>query len=167
MSSSELLGVYLEDHHGGSTAGLELAERLRDEHDGTPLGTVMAGLAADIKEDRAVLEELIERVEASQSTVKQAAGWLAEKLSRLRSTPQLTGSAELSTLLQTETLSLGIEGKRCMWLALKHLAEVDRRLAGTDFDLLVRRAEIQRDTLEPYRVEAAVQAFAQPRPSRP
>ena len=39
---NELLGVYLNDHLAGSSAGLELAEKLRDNNQGTALGDVMA-----------------------------------------------------------------------------------------------------------------------------
>jgi hypothetical protein len=83
-----------------------------------------------------------------------------ERLSRLRLNPALTGSAELTRLLETEVLSLGIEGKLAMWLALKEAAASDQRLAGTDFDRLIERARGQRRSLEPHRVAAAVRAFA-------
>jgi hypothetical protein len=167
MASSEVLGIYLEDHHGGSSAGVELAERLRREHEGTPFGTVMLGLVADIKQDRKVLEELIERVEADKSAVKQAAGWVAEKAARLRLNPAMTGSSELTTLMQIETLSLGIEGKRLLWLVLARVAERDERLAGIDFDRLIGRAESQRETLESYRLDAGSEAFARAPSSHP
>ena len=42
MPSDEMLGIYLNDHLAGSTAGLELAEKLRDQNQGTELGELMA-----------------------------------------------------------------------------------------------------------------------------
>jgi len=39
----------------------------------------------------------------------------------------LTGSDALTRLLETEALSLGIEGKLAMWLALKEAAAADAR----------------------------------------
>jgi hypothetical protein len=160
MSSNEPLGVYLNDHLAGSAAGTELAERLRDNNQGTELGTTMAALHRDIERDRAALEELMARLEVEHHPVKEAAGWLLERLSRLRLNPAITGSADLTRLLETEALSLGIEGKLAMWLALKEAAAVDRRLAGTDFDRLIERARGQRRTLEPHRVAAGLQAFS-------
>jgi hypothetical protein len=159
MPSNELLGIYLNDHLAGSSAGLELAEKLRDNNQGTELGDAMAGLHRDIEQDRVSLEELMERLEVARHPVKDAAGWVLERLSRLRLNPVLTGSAELTRLLETEALSLGIEGKLAMWLALKEAATADRRLAGADFDRLIERARGQRRALEPYRVAAAVRAF--------
>jgi hypothetical protein len=160
MPSNELLGVYLNDHLAGSAAGIELAEKLRDNNEGTELGNTMAALQRDIEQDRATLEELMARLEVERHPVKEAAGWLLERLSRLRLNPALTGGADLTRLLETEALSLGIEGKLAMWLALKEAAEVDQRLAGTDFDRLIERARGQRRTLEPHRVAAGLRAFS-------
>jgi hypothetical protein len=160
MASNELLGVYLNDHLAGSAAGIELAGKLRDNHQGTELGEAMAALHRDITQDRDALEELMGHLEVDRHPVKEAAGWMLEKLSRLRLNPALTGGAELTRLLETEALSLGIEGKLAMWLALKEAAAADARLAGTDFDRLIERARGQRRALEPHRLAAAVESFA-------
>jgi hypothetical protein len=154
--ANELLGVYLNDHLAGSAAGLALAEKLRDNNQGTELGKVVAVLHHDIEQDRATLEELMARLEVDRHSVKETAGWLLERLSRLRLNPVLTGSADLTRLLETEALSLGIEGKRLMWVALKEAAADDERLAATDFDRLIERAASQRRTLEPHRLAAAL-----------
>jgi hypothetical protein len=157
--ADELLGVYLNDHLAGSAAGTELAEKLRDNNQGTELGRTMATLHRDIEQDRATLEELMDRLGIERQRVKQAAGWVLEKLSRLRLNPALAGNAELTRMLETEALSLGIEGKRCMWVALREAAAADPRLAGTDYDRLIERADGQRQVLEPHRVAAALRAF--------
>jgi hypothetical protein len=160
MASNELLGVYLNDHLAGSAAGSELAGKLRDNHQGTDFGDTMAALHHDISQDKDTLEELMGHLEVERHPVKEAAGWMLEKLSRLRLNPALTGGAELTRLLETEALSLGIEGKLAMWLALKEAAAADPRLAGTDFDRLIERARGQRRALEPHRLAAAVESFA-------
>jgi hypothetical protein len=160
MAGNERLEVYLNDHLAGSAAGIELAEKLRDNHQGTGLGDDMAALHRDISQDREALEELMRHLEVDRHPVKEAAGWVMEKLSRLRLNPALTGSKDLTRLLETEALSLGIEGKLAMWLALKEAAAGDGRLAGTDFDRLIERARGQRRTLEPHRLAAAAQSFA-------
>jgi hypothetical protein len=158
--ADDLLGIYLNDHLGGSAAGTELAEKLRDNNQGTELGNLMAALHNDIEQDRASLEELMERLGIERQRVKQAAGWVLEKLTRLRLNPALVGNADLTRMLETEALSLGIEGKLCMWLALREAAAGDPRLAGTDYDRLIERARSQRRTLEPHRVAAALGSFS-------
>ena len=160
MASNDPLEVYLNDHLAGSAAGIELAGKLRDNHQGTELGEAMAALHRDISEDKATLEELMRTLEVERHPVKEAAGWALEKLSRLRLNPALTGGAELTRLLETEALALGIEGKLAMWLALKEAAAADPQLAGTDFDRLIERARGQRRSLEPHRLAAAVASFS-------
>jgi hypothetical protein len=160
MLELQRLGAYLTDHLAGATAGVELAERLRSENEGGRFEEVLAQLAEEIKEDRSTLESLIGRLDIEKSPAKQAVGWGFEKLSRLRLNKQLTGSEDLTTLLEAETLSLGIEGKALMWRALREIAKLDQRLAETDFDQLTDRAMSQRERLEPFRIEAATNAFS-------
>src|SRR6266545_4531700 len=62
MVSIDLLGIYLNDHLGGSIAGVEVAEKLRSKNEGTPFGTTLSGLVLEVKEDRATLENLMDRL---------------------------------------------------------------------------------------------------------
>jgi hypothetical protein len=160
MASDEALTAYLNDHLAGSAAGVELAEKLRDNNQGTELGRAMVALHHDISEDRGTLESLLGQLELDRHPVKEAAGWMLEKVSRLRLNPALTGSTELTRLMETEALSLGIEGKLAMWLALKEAAATNPRLAAADYDRLIERARSQRGALEPHRLAAAAAAFS-------
>jgi hypothetical protein len=159
MAADEALAVYLNDHLAGAAAGIELASKLRDNHQGTELGRLMVALHHDITQDRDALEELMRRLELERHPVKEAAGWMLEKVSRLRLNPALTGSADLTRMLEAEALSLGIEGKLSMWVALKEAAAAAPRLAVTDYDRLIERARGQRRSLEPHRLAAAVASF--------
>jgi hypothetical protein len=160
MASDEALVVYLNDHLAGSAAGVELASKLRDNNQGTEVGKEMVALHHDISEDRDSLEELMRHLDLERHPVKEAAGWVLEKLSRLRLSPAVTGSTELTRLLETEALSLGIEGKLSMWLALREAAAADPRLAAADYDRLIERARGQRRALEPHRLAAAAASFS-------
>jgi hypothetical protein len=157
--SKELLGTYLNDHLAGAAAGVELAEKLGATYEGTPFGTAVAAVAGEIKVDKETLEGLMERLGIGRSPSKRAAGWVFEKVTRLRFNRQLTGSEDLTRLLETETLSLGIEGKLAMWQALKGVDGLDAELGRADFDRLIFRARQQREALEPHRLEAAAEAF--------
>jgi hypothetical protein len=57
------------------------------------------------------------------------------------------------------TRSVGIEGKRLLWLALAAAAADTPGLVGTDYGRLERRAEEQRRGVETLRLEAARVAF--------
>ena len=159
MAADEALAVYLNDHLAGAAAGIELAEKLRDNNQGTELGRVMVALHHDIAQDRDALEELMRHLDLERHPVKETAGWVLEKVSRLRLNPATTGSADLTRMQEAEALSLGIEGKLSLWLALKEAAAADPRLAAADYDRLIERARGQRRTLEPHRLAAAVASF--------
>ena len=107
MGSNELLGVYLNDHLAGAAAGAELAEKLAARGEGTPFGTALSAVAREIREDKDVLEGLVERLGTGRSPVKQAAGWAFEKVTRLRFNRQLTGSDDLTRLLEVESSRWG------------------------------------------------------------
>jgi hypothetical protein len=72
----------------------------------------------------------------------------------------LTGSPHLTRLLQAESLSLGVEGKLCLWRALIEVAPSYPELAAVDLRKLADRALDQRRRLEVVRLAAARRAFA-------
>lgn len=155
----ETLATYLNDHLAGSSTGLELAEKLAEETEGTDLGASMVQLAADIAADRLTLQEVVRSLGIEEQESKQALGWVAEKATRLRLNRMAMGSEALARLLDMETLSMGIEGKRNLWHSLSEVAPVYPELTGFDFDNLVKRAEDQHDRLEIGRRAAAGLAF--------
>ncbi len=159
MDSSELLGTYLNDHLAGASAGAELAKKISQKYAETPDGPALAELASAIEQDRQALAELMAELGIERSTFKQAAGWLTEKLTRVKLSDKLTGSTDLKRLLEFETLSLGVEGKHCLWRALGRVSDRHPELAATDLDALAKRAADQRARLEQLRLDAAGKAF--------
>ena len=155
------LAVYLNDHLAGSAAGLRLARRCLERERETELGRQLEGLVEEIARDREVLEEVMSRVGATKNPAKQAAASGAVLFTLLRNRlPVLgAGSGEVSRLEEIELLSLGIEGKGLLWRVLGALAKTDRRLKGFGFATLERRAQEQRDRIEPVRLELASAAF--------
>src|SRR5215210_4417174 len=144
MSDNEPLDVYLNDHLAGSAAAVELVERIRANNEGTPLATHMDGLRLEIEQDRDTLGEVMTRLGVVRSTPKQVAGKVLETLSRLRLNERITGSAEVTLLLELETLSVGIEGKLLLWRSLREAADARPELAPFDLTVLATRAVSQR-----------------------
>jgi hypothetical protein len=157
MSSSEPLGAYLNDHLAGSVAAIALLDKMRSKNQGTEFGVVIDALRHDIAADRDALDQVMKTLGVTRDPVKQAGGWMIEKLSRIMRDDRVTGSEDLSRLMETEALSLGIEGKLAGWRALKQLRRED---LGVDLDRLIERAGDQRSRLEPFRIEAATRALA-------
>ena len=159
MPANDLLGAYLSDHLAGSVAALDLIEKLRAHNEGTPLDAYLAELGPEIEADQEVLKQLIERIGEARNLVKQAGGWVVEKLTRVRVDERVTRSPDLSRLLELEMLATGIDAKHALWQALRPIAAVNPDVAALDLDDLVSRAEAQRLGVEGHRVEAAARAF--------
>lgn len=155
MASAKGLETYLNDHLAGAAAGSELASKISSECAGTRFGPFLAELAREIEQDKVTLEGLMERLGIQQSPVKQAAGWIVEKVTRLKLSETMTGDQDLKRLLEFETLSLGIEGKLSMWRALIEVSDSYAELAAIDLARLAKRAESQRSDLEVHRLQVA------------
>ena len=161
-SADEMLGSYLNDHLAGSTAALELIEKLRSENEGTALASFLAELGPEIDADKVTLEAVMDRLGVPPSSLKQLAGRVLEKLSRLRLNDRVTGGAAVTQLMELETLSLGIEGKLAMWRSLQQGAASRPELGEFDLATLVARAVEQRNGVETYRLQSAAETFKAP-----
>jgi hypothetical protein len=153
------LDVYLNDHLAGATMGCEIADDLRDRNEGTPLGGRMAVLAAEIESDRATLADLAERLGTTSNPVKKGTAWLAEKAAELKFSGATSGNPDLGTFLELEALSLGVEGKICLWRSLQAVADDHAAMEGMNFDDLIARGEAQRRALEAERSQVGSSAL--------
>lgn len=159
------LATYLHDHLAGSKLAVDLLGTLREDHAGAPLATFAAQLLVDIEEDRAVLEELVERIGRPDSALlKEGIVWLGEQGVRLKLRQTADGLGTLETL---EMLALGILGKLSLWRALAHVGDGHPRLRDIDIARLVERAHDQHARVEKQRLEAARQIFTLPSAGRP
>ncbi|MBA3744262.1 hypothetical protein [Sporichthya sp.] len=155
MTSTKALGTYLQDHLAGATAGSELARKLGSEYTTGPLGGFLSELSRDIDQDKDTLTEVMGSLDISPDVIKQATGWVAEKMTRLKLSDRMTGDPDLTRLMEFEVMSIGIEGKLALWRALIAVADELPGLAGVDLPGLAKRAEHQIAGLEEHRLEAA------------
>lgn len=158
-SGSDLLGIYVNDHLAGSTSGLELARRMAAAHRGTPMGGTLAPFVGEITEDRGALLDIMTKLGVPVRHYKVWSAWAAEKVTRLKFNGELLGRSPLSTLIELETLRLGVEGKAACWRTLRSLAERDGRFDAQRLDLLLERAHDQIETLEDLRVQTSNEVF--------
>jgi len=155
----KLLSIYLNDHCAGSTAGLEVARRSLKSNEGTSYEPYLRDLVTAIEDDKRELEGLMETLGIAVARFKQIAAWAAERAGRLKLNGQITGYSPLSRLIELEGLLLGVTAKRLLWRTLNEIADHDPRLAVTDFDKLIARAEEQMEGLEEHRLRAAAEAL--------
>jgi hypothetical protein len=154
----QALDTYLNDHHAGATAGVSLARMAADEHQQHEHGPFFAEISHEIQTDHETLEQLMEALGTDRSATKTA---LAEVGTKVMS-PKFVGTEDaLNAFVALETLSIGVEGKLCMWKALKCVEDAYPSLEGFDLDELISRAQSQRERIEAKRLELAPSALAQ------
>ena len=138
----QLLHTYLQDHHAGATAGLELARRSAGSEAETDYRPELSRIADEIAEDRESLERVMSELGVGASTLKDVAGWTAEKLGRLKLNNSLLSRSPLSRVVELEGLLIGVTGKLALWQSLR--AAVGESVDGVDFATLAERASDQR-----------------------
>lgn len=154
-----LLHIYLNDHLAGATAGVELARRVAGTHKGKKSGEAFQDLAKEIGEDRDALLRMMRALGVPVRQYMVYAGWIAEKIGRLKPNGHLRSRSPLSDLVELEAMRLGIEGKASGWRTLRAVADHDDRLSGEELDELLARAQRQAETVEELRTETAEAIF--------
>jgi hypothetical protein len=153
------LHVYLNDHLAGATAGVDLVKTATENHDGA-LGEFFQELADGISADFNTLTSLVDQMNAHASGAKEAFAKIGSEVSESKFSGESVDDPEFGTFLTLETLSIGVEGKLCMWKALKVVEGEYTELASFDIDTLIERAQSQRDRIEGKRLEIASNALS-------
>jgi hypothetical protein len=158
--NEKLLRIYLQDHHAGSTTGLELARRAHGSNKGTEYGAALAKIVDDIAADQKALESVMDDLGFGVDKIKDIGAWALEKAGRLKLNGQITGYSPLSRVVELEGLVTGITGKIALWTALLQIAPQEPRLDAARLERLRERGESQRASVEELRERAAREAFA-------
>jgi hypothetical protein len=148
-----LLGIYLNDHLAGATAGLELFRRAAGTQSG-PAGDALKRLTAEVEEDRETLLAIMRELGFPVRQYKVVAGWAAEKAGRLKLNGRLLTRSPLSDVIELEGLYLGVQGKAAGWRLLRTVADSEPRLNAAALDRLIERAERQAAELDALRLAA-------------
>jgi hypothetical protein len=149
------LAIYLNDHLAGSVVAVELLQHLERAYSGKPVQQFAADLRSDIEDDRRELLRLMGRLNVAESRARQATAWLAEKMTMVKLRLDDWAGGDFRLFEALEALSLGIEGKRSLWVALSDAAAAAPSLRLLDYGRLAERAVEQRRRVEALRLEAA------------
>ena len=158
----EPLEVYLNDHLAGATAGVNVAQQAAERHRSTELGPFYAEIASEIKADFDTFEGLMESLGVGKSATKTALAEVGSKLAELKFGDDDPDSPQLGDVVTLEALSIGVEGKLCMWKALVTVTDSYPALAALDLQALKERALDQRERIESKRLELAPLALMAP-----
>src|SRR3954462_12690160 len=111
--ATDPLPIYLHDHQGAAQSAVELFKAWIDQQGDEPLGAFANEMLTEIEADREVLGRLIVTVGEGGHTVKEAAGWFAEKAARFKLRHEANG--QLGVFEGLEMLALGVLGKLALW----------------------------------------------------
>ena len=99
---------------------------------GTPGERVAIHIWDCIAADRKDLNSLMARLKITQSAPRKAAAWLSEKFAEIKVRLDDLHEGSLRRLELWEALSVGIEGKRLLWVSLGSVVDVQSELAVID-----------------------------------
>lgn len=120
-----ILGVYLNDHLAGSMGGSERFQRLADVLGRTPVGPLVADVAAQVTQEREELSDLVERCGLThRNPVKQVLVLVGERVARLKAVRSRLRRSAMDTLLEVELLRSALVGKLGVWETLVDAAAV-------------------------------------------
>ena len=153
----EPLAIYLKDHLAGARVALNQLEAMCNEHEDERYREFAKRLLPDIQSDDNTLRSIVEAIDEEPSGIRNAGGWLLEKMARLKLGHTKTEGFELFESL--EMLSVGIIGKRSLWKALQIVSKEDSRLLKFDFDTLLHRADDQFQSVEEERLRLVPRVF--------
>jgi hypothetical protein len=153
VDEQQALSVYLNDHLAGATAALELFRRASGSH---PAGRreEISRLCSQVQADRDQLRTLMHRLDVAENQVMVALGWLGERLGRFKPNGYLVRRSPLSDVVELEGMRLAVQLKLACWQVLRAVAAHDTRIARTELEELIERAEDQEARLYKLHLQA-------------
>jgi hypothetical protein len=159
VRNPDLLATYCNDHIAAAAGGIELVNRMLGEHRGTEHEGPLRQLLGELQEEKTSLTALTRAMGFPVRQYKQAAAWVAEKLSRAKLNGRLLSRSPLSDLVEFEFLASAVRGKRSGFETLREVAEVEPRLDKAELDRLIEQANRQYTWLTRVRREVAASVF--------
>ncbi len=159
VAHPDLLAVYVNDHIASAAGGIELVGRMIGEHRGSRWEDGLRQLLDELRQEKTDLTATARALDLPVRQYKQAAVWVAEKLSRLKLNGHLLTRSPLSSLVEFEFLASAVRGKRSGFETLRIVAEVEPRLPKAELDRLIQQAHRQYLWLTDARREVAAEVF--------
>ncbi len=166
MREQQRLNIYLDDHLALLVGELELARRCKGNNAGTKLGDFLTDWIAEVQAQQTTARSVLQAVGGKESTLKNGAAWIAEKLGRFKLNDAVLHYSDLSRLLELEGLAMAAQERLALWETLDVVAAYDLRLADLPFAALRDQTTAHLARLALHRKDATLAAFAplEPRP---
>ena len=159
VHNADLLGIYCNDHLASATGGIELVSRMLSVHRGSRHEPRLEQLLDELREEKAALKSIMDRLEFPVRQYKQLGTWVGEKLSRAKLNGRLLSRSPLSDLIEWEFIATAVLGKRAGFETLRALADVDPRLDAALLERLIDQADRQHEWLSETRRAVAGEVF--------
>jgi len=141
----DALVAYLRDHLSGSDVATRVVLRLASTDESADDPALFRLLAEEFEQERSVVRALLIQLGASGRSIKRAAGFASGTALSVTAGGQPGDPGLFRTL---EALSIGVQGKRCMWRALQALQPPLAIVHGMGFVELEAQAVRQWEAIE-------------------
>jgi hypothetical protein len=140
--------TYLRDHLSGADTAIQTVQGLRNEFRGKSEGALFDSLYEQFREERGVLEGILNELGYSSGSAKRLAGRATGSVLRL-----VAGGApgDLSLFRTLEALAIGVQGKRCLWRAAQALVTLPQPQGHRSFVELEADAVRQWEAIDRHR----------------
>ncbi|WP_423464487.1 NAD-dependent epimerase/dehydratase family protein [Promicromonospora sp. MS192] len=153
-----LLGLYLADHHAVATATLERVELMTDRYRDTPFHAELAEVTEQLRGQRELSRDLMDRLGLPARRYRQAAARLAERAGRLKLNRRVVHRSPLSPVVEAEVVRSAVLGTIGSWQTLRDHAD-ELGLDPTQLDELIAQADRQVEMLDRFHAYARERAF--------
>ena len=150
---TNVITTYLQDHHAGSAAGVDVFRRVAEGHGDPEVREQVERLVPEIARDQTSLEDIMSMVGAKPALHKDLPAKAGEKLARLKPNERIKERSPLSDIEELEGLVAAVHAKGLGWRLL--LEVPDERLDKDLLQNLYERAQEQEKTLESLRLGQA------------
>lgn len=157
--NDQALRIYLNDHLGASVGAIEWAEHCLARTSSGALNTFLHTFLREVKEEQAVLRDMVDRIGGTENRLKQATAWVAEKAHRLKPNDDLLHYTDLTRLEALESLGTAVSGKLMLWKGFAVILADEPRFEDIDFQFFEQRSKEQLAGIEQHRLAAARCAF--------
>ncbi|MBO0608909.1 NAD-dependent epimerase/dehydratase family protein [Myceligenerans salitolerans] len=155
---AQLLGLYLSDHFTAATAGLERMEFMSRSYRDTPFHAELAEVTEQLRAERELYRDLLDRLGVPRRPHRQMAAWLGERAGRLKLNGRIVRRSPMSAVVDAEFMRAAVTAKIGGWQTLRRYAD-DMGLDPGQLDELIGWAGSQIELLDRFHEYAGERAF--------
>lgn len=136
-----------------------LIDEIAENHDVPEAKEFFRDLKQKVLADRELLEGLLGDIHQSPSALMKIAGGVAARVGGIKLMWESVEPGKLGMFEALEMLAIGIQGKRLLWVVFQEISPWFPEWQGKTFSDYEDEAIRQRDAVERWRIEAALDSL--------